>query len=128
MIDIDSEFTAVQEDPSSFLMDWPVIESANETRTGGSIFILDRLGRAVSSTRLDVRIAPRDQADAPASGPDDAADGALQALGWSRRGPWVPDGFGRHTARVVATAAQEPIPTQVRSSLSLAEEAAFHFA
>ncbi len=126
MTDIDGEFTAVQEDPSSFLMDWPVIGPSNaETRSGGSVFILDRMGRTVSSTRLDVVIpAP----DAQGGRSDDAADGALQTLGWSRRGPWVSDGFGRHTARVVATAAHEPIPAQARSSLSLAEEAAFHFA
>jgi hypothetical protein len=123
MTDIDSEFTAVQEDPNSFAMDWPVIESAESGGAAGSVFILDRMGRTVSYSRLDVLISPD-----RATRSDDAADGALEELGWARRGPWVPDGFGRHTAAVVAIAAHEPIPAQSRSSLSLAEEAAFHFA
>jgi hypothetical protein len=125
MTEIDSEFTAVQEDPSSFAMDWPVIGSPEGSDEGGSVFILDRMGRTVSFARLDVVIPPP---DAASRRPDDAADGALEFIGWARRGPWVPDGFGRHTARVVAIAPHEPIPTQTRSSLSLAEEAALHFA
>jgi hypothetical protein len=123
MTDIDSEFTAVQEDPNSFAMDWPVIESGESDGAVGSVFILDRMGRTVSYTRLDALISTDRTARS-----DDAADGALEQLGWARRGPWVPDGFGRHTARVVVIAAHEPIPEQSRSSLSLAEEAAFHFA
>ena len=59
---------------------------------------------------------------------DESADDALARIGWTRSGPWESDGFGRHTARVLAVAAREPIPLPPQPTAPLAEEAALHFA
>ena len=59
---------------------------------------------------------------------DQAADEALGHIGWTRTGPWETDGFGRHSARVVAVAAREPIPLPAQRTVPLAEEAALHLA
>ncbi len=110
-------FRAVQEDATSFCMDWPVFESkdSRESPFNGTVFVLDATGQKVSHSTWD---APSDQ----------AADDALCHIGWTRTGPWEADGFGRHTAKVVATAAREPIPLPVQRSAPLAEEAALHLA
>ena len=52
---------------------------------------------------------------------DESADDALARIGWTRSGPWESDGFGRHTARVLAVAAREPIPLPPQPTAPLAE-------
>lgn len=117
MIDTLTPFRAVQENATSFCMDWPVFESkeSHETHFDGTVFVLDATGNRVSHYSWD---APSDQ----------AADDALCHIGWTRTGPWETDGFGRHSAMVVATAAREPIPLPAQRAAPLAEEAALHFA
>jgi len=117
MIDTLTPFRAIQENATSFCMDWPVFESAGsgETHFNGTVFVLDATGNKVSHHDWS---APSDQ----------AADDALLRIGWRRSGPWETDGFGRHSARVVAIAAREPIPLPAQRTAPLAEEAALHFA
>ena len=117
MIDTLTPFRAVQENATSFCMDWPVFESdeVGETQFNGTVFVLDATGNKVSHYNWD---APSDQ----------AADDALGHIGWRRAGPWEADGFGRHSAAVVAVAAREPIPLPAQRTVPLAEEAALHFA
>ena len=116
MIDTLTPFRAIQENATSFCMDWPVFESAaGETHFNGTVFVLDATGNKVSHHDWS---APSDQ----------AADDALLHIGWRRSGPWETDGFGRHSARVVAIAAREPIPLPAQRTAPLAEEAALHFA
>ena len=117
MIDTLTPFRAVQENATSFCMDWPVFESeqSRETHFNGTVFVLDATGNKVSHYTWD---APSDQ----------AADEALHEIGWKRAGPWETDGFGRHSAMVVATAAREPIPLPTQRMSVMAEEAALHFA
>ena len=117
MIDTLTPFRAIQENATSFCMDWPVFESAGsgETHFNGTVFVLDATGNKVSHHDWS---APSDQ----------AADDALLHIGWRRSGPWETDGFGRHSARVVAIAAREPIPLPSQRTVPLAEEAALHFA
>jgi hypothetical protein len=86
-------FIAVQEDATSFCMDWPVVQGDSGQRDGsrskGEIFVLDRGGVRVSDTPLT-------------ASSDDAADEALRRIGWVRCGAWQRDGFGRKSARVMA--------------------------
>ncbi len=86
-------FTAVQEDATSFCMDWPVVQGDSGQRDGGrtqgEIFVLDCGGVRVSDTPLT-------------AANDDAADEALHSIGWVRCGAWQRDGFGRKSARVMA--------------------------
>lgn len=113
-------FTAVQEDATSFVMDWPVIEAdrSREIRFKGTVFVLDGAGARIIDTPL---AAPGDR----------TADEALSSIGWSRVEGWHLDSFGRRTSRVAAV---EPpssgrLPRQRSSATplgSLAEEAAFH--
>jgi len=77
--------------------------------------VLDATGKKVSHYDWS---APSDQ----------AADDALCHIGWTRTGPWESDGFGRHSAKVVAIAAREPIPLPAQRTSPLAEEAALHLA
>jgi hypothetical protein len=117
MIDTLTPFRAVQENATSFCMDWPVFEfeESGETHFNGTVFVLDATGNKVSHHDWS---APSDQ----------AADDALCHIGWTRTGPWETDAFGRHSARVVAIAAREPIPLPSQRTVPLAEEAALHFA
>jgi len=117
MSDTSLEFRAVQESATSFCMDWPVFESreSREIRFDGTVFVLDSEGVKVSHSSWD-------------SPSDESADDALARIGWTRSGPWESDGFGRHTARVLAVAAREPIPLPPQPTAPLAEEAALHFA
>ncbi len=117
MIDTLNPFRAVQENATSFCMDWPVFESeeSGETQFNGTVFVLDATGNKVSHHDWS---APSDK----------AADDALCHIGWTRTGPWETDGFGRHSAKVVAIAAREPIPLPAQPTALLAEEAALHFA
>ena len=110
-------FRAVQENATAFCMDWPVFEfmEFGETHFNGTVFVLDATGNKVSHNDWS---APSDQ----------AADEALGHIGWTRTGPWESDGFGRHSARVVAVAAREPIPLPAQRTVPLAEEAALHLA
>ena len=84
-------YTAVQEDATSFCMDWPVVQGDSAQRDGvhgqGEIFVLDCRGLRVNNAPLK------------ASG-DDAADEALNRIGWARCGVWERDSFGRRSARV----------------------------
>ncbi len=86
-------FIAVQEDATSFCMDWPVVQGDGGQRDGsrskGEIFVLDRGGVRVSDTPLT-------------ASSDAAADAALRRIGWVRCGAWQRDGFGRKSARVMA--------------------------
>ena len=117
MSDTSLEFRAVQESATSFCMDWPVFEDweSREIRFDGTVFVLDSDGVKVSHSSWD-------------SPSDESADDALARIGWTRSGPWESDGFGRHTARVTAFAAREPIPLPTQPTAPLAEEAALHFA
>jgi|GEM_PF-1307638 len=112
-------FTAVQESATSFCMDWPVFEAdpSHESGDRGAVFVLDLSGSAISDAPLD---APGDQ----------AADAALQQLGWRRCDGWTRDDFGRPAAQVIALAAPTLIPQQAAGGQlgSLAEEAALHLA
>ena len=86
-----SAFTAVQEDATSFCMDWPVFEPAGQRagRSAGTVFVLDGAG---------VRIS-----DCPLTATNNrAADEALNLIGWTRSGAWHSDAFGRRAATVIA--------------------------
>lgn len=109
-----SDFRAVQDDPASFAMDWPVFDQpASDTGFGGKVFVLDRSGTRV--------------ADASMTGPGDrAADDALRAAGWTRTGEWRPDDFGRPNARVERRVAGDQGFLPTRPLVSLAEEASLH--
>ena len=100
----DPAFTAVQEDATSFCMDWPVFESdlSRENQFKGTVFVLD------------------------------SAE-ALNRIGWTRCGAWHRDAFGRQIAKVIAVRANTGLrlPVQRTSTErigSLAEEAALHLA
>lgn len=98
-------------------MDWPVQQSVRSPgfRFDGTVFVLDQRGSRVSS--------------APWTRPnDEAADDALQRIGWTRTGPWIPDEFGRRTAEVMATAPREQIPLPRQKSPTHADEPALYFA
>jgi hypothetical protein len=86
-------YTAVQEDATSFCMDWPVVQGDGGQRDGsktqGEIFVLDCGGVRVGDTPLT-------------ASSDDAADQALHGIGWVRCGAWQRDGFGRKSAKVMA--------------------------
>lgn len=113
-------FTAVQEDATSFCMDWPVIQGngSAERQFNGAVFVLDCGGIPVSDTPMQ---APN----------DDAADEALQRIGWVRCGNWQRDGFGRQTAPVMAvraSTARGDTWDDVRANRigSLVDETVFH--
>ena len=114
MIMTEARFTAVQDDPASFCMDWPVFDHrAVGSRFTGAVFVLDAAG---------VRVA-----DAPMGNPGDAcADHVLRGIGWTRTGEWRPDGFGRPTARVQRRVAGDQGWLPVQPLASLAEEACLH--
>lgn len=90
-------FTAIQEDATSFCMDWPVFQTngSAERQFRGAVFVLDCGGSRVSDTPMR---APNDE----------AADEALRRIGWTRCGSWQRDGFGRHSASVMAVPAAAP--------------------
>jgi hypothetical protein len=119
MTDEKPVFTAIQEDATSFVMDWPVIEAdeSHEIRFNGTIFVLDGAGARIIDTPL---AAPSDH----------KADEALSRIGWSRVESWHLDSFGRRMSRVTAVgAATGKLPEQRTSSAhlgSLAEEASLH--
>jgi len=113
-------FTAVQEDATSFVMDWPVIEAdeTSEFQFKGTVFVLDGAGVLISDTPL---AAPSDR----------TADDALNSIGWSRIDGWHPDAFGRRTSTVTAivrsSTARLPQQRSAPSGIgSLAEEASMH--
>lgn len=111
-----SSYRAVRETATSFHMDWPVHEPDDPAAAlGATVFILDE---------NDCRISDVAAPDLT----DESADEALAAIGWSRRGSWRPDVFGRSTARVVATAAREPIPLPRQRTAALLDEATLHHA
>lgn len=109
-------YRAVRETAASFHMDWPV-HQPDDPAAGAEvrIFILDDSDRRIS-----------DVASVDAS--DEAADDALAGIGWTRRGSWQPDVFGRLTARVVASAAREAIPLPRQRTTGLLDEATLHHA
>ena len=115
-------FTAVQEDATSFCMDWPVFEAdeSRESHFKGTVFVLDAAGSRI--------------VDAPLEAPSNrSADEALNRIGWTRCGAWHRDSFGRHAARVIAVRSSSSIRQPWESSQSsgigsLAEEAALHLA
>lgn len=114
MIDPACGFTAVQDDPASFAMDWPVFDQpASDTGFGGTVFVLDRAGVRVADASMREPGSP-------------AADEALRKLGWTRTGEWRPDDFGRPTARVQGRVAGDQGYLPTRPILSLAEEASLH--
>lgn len=122
MTDASPVFTAVQEDATSFCMDWPVFQGngSAERQFRGAVYILDRGGIRVSDTPMQ---APN----------DDAADEALQRIGWVRCGHWQRDGFGRQSAEVMAVRSPTPTPRSdswddVRAQRigSLVDETVFH--
>jgi hypothetical protein len=114
-------FTAVQEDATSFCMDWPVFEAdeSRENHFKGTVFVLDAGGSRIC--------------DAPLQAPSNrSADEALNRIGWTRCGAWHRDSFGRHAARVIAVGSSSSVrrpwdEPSVRIG-SLAEEAALHLA
>lgn len=115
-------YTAVQEDATSFCMDWPVFEAdgPRESHFQGTVFVLDCHGSRVGDTPLQ---APRNR----------SADEALNRIGWARCGAWHRDNFGRQAARVVAVGSPATVlPRQGHKSArhlgSLAEEASLHLA
>lgn len=109
-----SGFTAVQDDPASFAMDWPVFDQAStDTGFAGTVFVLDRAGSRVADASMT---APGDR----------AADDALRAVGWTRAGEWRPDHFGRPTARVERRVVGDQGFLPTRPIVSLAEEASLH--
>ena len=122
MTDQSPVFTAVQEDATSFCMDWPVFQGngSSERQFRGAVFVLDCGGIRVSDTPMQ---APN----------DDAADEALHEIGWVRCGNWQRDGFGRQSAPVMAVRVQAPAPrgdswddVRVERIGSLVDEAVFH--
>lgn len=114
----DGAFTAVQDDPASFVMDWPVFDQqVGDTSFRGTVFVLDSAG---------VRVG-----DATMRGPDDgAADEALRRLGWARTGGWRADEFGRPSARVerreLANHGPRPVRPSRSMAVSMSEEASLH--
>jgi hypothetical protein len=117
-----SVFTAVQEDATSFCMDWPVFEAdpTRDVRVNRTVFVLDGSGSRIGDAPLD---APGDH----------AADQALDRIGWMRCGGWHRDAFGRQTAQVLSVGATSAVrlPSQRSSAArigSLAEEASLHLA
>jgi len=125
MNDATPVFTAVQEDATSFCMDWPVqVEGSADNSFNGMVFVLDCEGARVCDTRL---LAPSNR----------SADESLNRIGWTRCGAWHRDTFGRLAARVIAVGATRPTEspsigpdgtTSRRRIGSLAEEAALHLA
>jgi hypothetical protein len=118
----DPVFTAVQEDATSFCMDWPVFESdlSRENQFKGTVFVLDSAGARIVDTPLE---SPHNH----------SADEALNRIGWTRCGAWHRDAFGRQIAKVIAirTNSGLRLPVQRTSTErigSLAEEAALHLA
>lgn len=113
-------FTAVQEDATSFCMDWPVFEAdeSRENHFQGTVFVLDANGSRIC--------------DAPLEAPSNrSADEALNRIGWTRCGAWHRDSFGRHAAKVIAVASSVRPPWERSAPVrigSLAEEAALHLA
>jgi hypothetical protein len=115
-------FTAVQEDATSFCMDWPVFEAdeSRESHFKGTVFVLDATGSRIC--------------DAPLEAPSNrSADEALNRVGWTRCGAWHRDSFGRNAARVIAVGAASSTRPPWEGSAStgigsLAEEAALHLA
>jgi hypothetical protein len=115
-------FTAVQEDATSFCMDWPVFGSdgTDDNQFHGTVFVLDY---------AEARIC-----DAPLTTPSNrAADEALNRIGWTRCGAWHRDSFGRQSAKVIAVGASTSVSGPWERSTgprlgSLAEEAALHLA
>jgi hypothetical protein len=115
-------FTAVQEDATSFCMDWPVFEAdeSRESHFKGTVFVLDAGGSRIC--------------DAPLEAPSNrSGDAALNRIGWTRCGAWHRDSFGRHAARVIAVGSSSSVRPPWESSPSvrigsLAEEAALHLA
>ena len=121
MTDDGRAFTAVQEDATSFCMDWPVFEPGGTrgAQGGGSVFVLDSSGARMC--------------DSPLTATNNrAADEALNRIGWTRCGAWHLDAFGRRSARVIAVHAPAPVrlPGQNPSIRieSLADEACLHLA
>ena len=122
MNDRDPVFTAVQEDATSFCMDWPVFESdlSRENQFKGTVFVLDNGGARIVDAPLE---SPRNH----------CADEALNRIGWTRCGAWHRDAFGRQVAKVtkIRANAGARFPAQRTSGQgigSLAEEAALHLA
>jgi hypothetical protein len=116
MIRASCRFTAVQDDPASFAMDWPVFDQPfSDTGFGGRVFVLDRAGARVADRAM---AAPGDR----------AADDALRAAGWTRTGEWRPDDFGRAVARVERRVVGDQGFLPTRPLVSLAEEASLHLA
>jgi hypothetical protein len=107
-------FTAVQDDPASFAMDWPVFDQPpSGTGFAGRVFVLDRAGARVVDVSMTVPGDP-------------AADDALRTAGWTRTGEWRPDDFGRPAARVEPRVAGDQGFLPTRPLSSLAEEASLH--
>ena len=93
----------------STFMDWPEFTATEFTETprDGAVFVLDGDGTQVGFRRL--------------GGPGlSGADRALQLMGWSRRGEWLTDSFGRPAAAVLRIQVSEGavpsavLPTQGR--------------
>jgi len=121
MNDENRVFTAVQEDATSFCMDWPVFDAdeSHESHFKGTVFVLDASGSRVC--------------DAPLEAPSNrSADEALNRVGWTRCDAWHRDSFGRHAAKVIAVGRSSVrAPWEGSSSVrigSLAEEASLHLA
>ena len=57
MKQVDPVFMAVQEDATSFCMDWPVFETegSGESHFNGTVFVLDCAGSRIVDTPLDTR-------------------------------------------------------------------------
>lgn len=114
-------FTAVQEDATSFCMDWPVFEpdGARAGQHAGQVFVLDGAGARMGDSPLTA-VNNR------------SADEALNRIGWTRCGAWHLDGFGRRSASVIPVGAQtrgrRPLPTTPIRIGSLADEACLHLA
>lgn len=107
-------FTAVQDNPASFAMDWPVFDPPSSgSGFGGSVFVLDGTGDRVADASMG---APGDR----------AADDALRAAGWTRTAEWRPDDFGRPAARVRRRVVGDQGFLPSRPLGSLAEEASLH--
>ena len=114
MIGAGSGFTAVQDDPASFTMDWPTFDPPSaDSGFGGRVFVLDRAGARVADGSM---AAPGDR----------AADDALRAVGWTRTGEWRRDDFGRPAARVERRVAGDQGFLPTRPIISLAEETSLH--
>lgn len=112
-------FMAVQEDATSFCMDWPVFESdgTGDNHFRGMVFVLDCAGSRICDSPME------DHSNR-------SADEALNRIGWTRCGAWHRDTFGRQAAKVIALGASSPASEPWERSTggigSLAEEAALH--